>query len=366
MMLTAITTAKRRIDYRQVPTPPPAAGRALIRVQHVALCGTDAHIWDDDYPADLPVVQGHEFVGLIEQIEPGLVDARDGVPLVPGLPVAVSPMAYCNTCPPCLAGRFNVCESISCLGCYEDGALAEILSVPVSKLHPLPLGLPRYLGALGEPGSIAMQAVNRGRPQAGETALVLGCGPIGLLATLFLTERGVRVIASDLSESRMALAEECGAVATFAPGTGGQLGDLWGAATGPTLIIEATGVPASFETAVSVAAPTARLVQVGISGRQALLSLRDLPFKELDILGSRNSLNLIPEALEVLARHQHVAARLVTHRFPFDSLSAAFETMLDSGQSVGKIVIDLPATAVTGLAAAHQETPLGQESSNVS
>jgi len=357
-MLTATTMAKRRIDYREVPVPLPAPGRALIRVRHVALCGTDAHIWDDDYPAELPVIQGHEFSGIIEQIEPGAIDPGSGLPLVPGLEVAVSPMVYCSQCPPCLDGRYNVCESISCLGCYEDGALAEAVSVPVDKLHPLPHGLPLHLGALGEPGSIAMQAVNRGTPVPGETALVLGCGPIGLLATLFLAERGVRVVASDLSQARMDLARDFGAEATFAPGAKEMPRETWGAAAGPTLIIEATGVPASFETAVRLAAPTARLVQVGISSRNASLSLRDIPFKELDIRGSRNSLNLIPEALEVLARHQEQAAQLVTHRFAFGSLGQAFETMIDPSHAVGKIIIDLPAAGAgadtqtqTGIAA---------------
>lgn len=347
-MLTAITAAKRRIDYREAPAPLPAPGRALIRVRHVALCGTDAHIWDDDYPAELPVIQGHEFSGTIEQIEPGAVDSRSGLPLETGLEVAVSPMVYCSQCPPCLDGRFNVCESISCLGCYEDGALAEVVSIPVGKLHSLPQGLPLHLATLGEPGSIAMQAVNRGTPIPGETALVLGCGPIGLLATLFLAERGVRVIASDLSQARMDLAREFGATEDFPAGGMEIPQETWGTATGPTLVIEATGVPESFETAVRLAAPTARLVQVGISTRHAAVSLRDIPFKELDIRGSRNSLNLIPDALEVIARHQEQAAQLVTHRFDFGSLGLAFETMMDPGQAVGKIVIDLPAAAGAG------------------
>src|SRR5690625_7685793 len=94
----------------------------------------------------------------------------------------------------------------SCLGCYEDGALAELVAMPVEKLHPLPAAMPLRLAALGEPGSIAMQAVNRGTPVAGETALVLGCGPIVLLSILFLSELGIIVIASDLYEHRLELA----------------------------------------------------------------------------------------------------------------------------------------------------------------
>lgn len=342
-MLRAHTVARRTIELREEPAPVLEAGHALVRVHHVALCGTDHSIWDDNYASELPLVQGHEFVGTIEEID------ADASELAVGTPVAVSPMVYCGTCGPCQAGRYNVCETISCLGCYEDGALAELISMPVSKLHPLPADMPLRLAALGEPGSIAMQAVNRGTPVAGETALVLGCGPIGLLATLFLTERGVNVVASDLDEHRMELAREFGAVATIQAGT-----DPFPSADdatvlaeacpmgGPTLVIEATGVPVSFENAVRLAASTARIVQVGISTNVASLSMRDVPFKELDIRGSRNSLNLIPEALEVLNARQDLAYRLISHSFGVGQLSEAFETMGDPSARVGKIIIDMP------------------------
>ncbi|MGB9034364.1 MAG: alcohol dehydrogenase catalytic domain-containing protein [Paeniglutamicibacter sp.] len=352
-MLRAHTTKRRTIEFRDEDMPALRPGHALVRVQHVALCGTDLHIWDDDYPTDLPLVQGHEFVGIIEAIDFGTEAAPGAEQLPVGAPVAVSPMVYCNECGPCKAGRYNVCQSISCLGCYEDGALAEVVSVPVGKLHVLPEGMPVRLAALGEPGSIAMQAVNRGTPVEGETALVLGCGPIGLLATLFLTERGVTVIASDLSESRLELARAFGAVATLKAGSGEfpnpeQQAELesWCPLSGPSLVIEATGVPVSFENAVRLAAPTARIVQVGISTATAALSMRDVHFKELDIRGSRNSLNLIPEALEVLNRHHDLAYKLITHSFDLKQLGQAFETMLDPGQNVGKIVIDMPASVL--------------------
>lgn len=346
-MLRAHTVRRRTIEFRDDAVPELAPGHALVRVQHVALCGTDLHIWDDDYPTELPLVQGHEFVGRIEAIDPA---PEAGAGLAVGSAVAVSPMVYCGECGPCLAGRPNVCEVISCLGCYEDGALAEVVSVPISKLHAVPDGMPLRIAALGEPGSIAMQAVNRGNPVAGETALVLGCGPIGLLATLFLTERGVNVITSDLVPSRLELSRAFGAVdtlqagSTIFPDTEQQkVLDSWCVMSGPTLLLEATGVPASFENALRLAAPTARIVQVGISTATAALSMRAVPFKELDILGSRNSLNLIPAALEVLNRHQDLADLLITHSFELENLNEAFGTMLDPANSVGKIVINMPA-----------------------
>lgn len=347
-MLSAHTVARRTVELKAAPVPDLTPGHALIRVHHVALCGTDHAIWDDNYVTQLPIVQGHEFSGIIEAIDEGASD------LTVGIAVAVSPMVYCGTCGPCQTGRYNVCDSISCLGCYEDGALTEIISMPVDKLHPLPDGMPLRLAALGEPGSIAMQAVNRGTPVAGETALVLGCGPIGLLATLFLTDRGVNVIAADLDEHRMVLARQFGAVATITAGADPfpSAADAQVLAeacpmSGPTLVIEATGVPVSLENAVRLAAPTARIVQVGISTASAALSMRDIPFKELDIRGSRNSLNLIPEALEILNKRHDLANGLITHNFDLQQLTEAFETMEDRSAQVGKIVIDMPAAKDT-------------------
>src|SRR5690625_7833840 len=95
---------------------------------------------------------------------------------------------------------------------------------------------------------------------------------------------------------------------------------------GPTLVVEATGVPVSLENAVRLAAPTARIGQVGISTGVAGLSMREVPFKELDIRGSRNSLNLIPEALEVLNTRQDLANKSITHSLAHRQLDYAFET----------------------------------------
>ncbi|WP_087872650.1 alcohol dehydrogenase catalytic domain-containing protein [Arthrobacter globiformis] len=354
-MLIARTVAKETIRYEDVPEPVLEPGHALVRIHNVTLCGTDLHIWEDDYPAGLPVIQGHEFAGIVEAI------GTNGAGIRTGDRVAVSPMVYCGQCRPCRLGRFNVCENIGCIGCYSDGALVELVSVPVEKLCLVPDGVDLDLAALAEPASIAMQAVNRGRPSAGETALVLGSGPIGLLAALYLTDLGVRVVCADTEPDRLELAAKFGAVDTFQvdprtefPGAAqaarlDALTDL----AGPELVIEATGVPSSLENAVRLVASAGRVVQVGISARTASVPMNAIPFKEIDLLGSRNSLNLIPAGLELLARHQDQARALMTHRFAFDNLQQAFELMRSRTEPVGKIVVDMPASS----AACETDTP---------
>lgn len=345
-MFSARTVAKETIRFEESAEPELAAGHALVRVHNVTLCGTDLHIWEDDYPTDLPIVQGHEFSGVIEAVGPNDAGVRIGDQ------VAVSPMTYCGECRPCRTGRPNVCRNIGCIGCYSDGALVEVLSVPLEKLCPVPAGLPLDLAAMGEPTSIAMQAVNRGRPDAGEVALVLGSGPIGLLATLYLTDLGVRVICADTEVDRLELATEFGAVDTLLvtpgaafphPDQGSRLAALTDG-YGPQLVIEATGVPSSLENAIRLVASAGRIVQVGISARQAAVSMKDIPFKELDLMGSRNSLNLIPDGLALLAKYAQQAQALMTHRFAFEDLQQALRLMQDRTEKVGKILIEMPAS----------------------
>ncbi|UKA49177.1 alcohol dehydrogenase catalytic domain-containing protein [Arthrobacter sp. FW305-123] len=345
-MLSAVTVSNQSIEFRDSPQPTLQPGHALVRVHNVTLCGTDLHIWEDDYPTELPLIQGHEFSGIVE----ALGDTEDhGIRI--GERVAVNPIIYCGQCRPCLTGRYNVCQNVGCLGCYSDGALTELISVPVDKLCRVPDELPLDIAAMGEPASIAMQAVNRGRPQAGETALVLGSGPIGLLATLYLAELGVRVVCADTEQHRLDLAMEFGATETLLVTPGAEFPDAYQAPRldaltdhyGPELVIEATGVPSSLENAIRLVASAGRIVQVGISPRQAAVSMKDIPYKELDIMGSRMSLNLIPDGLALLARHPEQAHALMTHRFAFADLQQAYHLMQGRTEKIGKILIQMPA-----------------------
>lgn len=346
-MLTVRTQGPHQLDFVEDPEPVVGPGEVMVRMRHVALCGTDLHIWEGTFPTDLPLVQGHEMSGVIAAIGPEV-----DLDLQVGQPVAVNPSNPCGSCLACRTGRFNCCTTMRTLGCFVlDGGLTELLVVPAEKVCPLPAGLSLEVAALGEPMSIAMQAVRRGRPRTGETALVTGCGPIGVLAALYLTELGVRVVAADIDADRAEAARAFGAEEVLVVDPAGpfpsseqraRLDELSGG-DGVSLIIEATGVPASTRNAIDLVAHSGRIVQVGISRRDIPVPIALLTLKELDLLGSRNSLGLIPEGLQVLARHQEVAQSLITHRFPIGDLERALETMRDRTEHVGKIVIDLPA-----------------------
>lgn len=345
MMLAVRTVSKETLEFADVPEPELAEGQAIVEIEHLTLCGTDLHIWEDDYTSELPLIQGHELSGTVVAVAGGI--ARVAV----GDRVAIDPLISCGECRACLMGRANVCPKLVVFGCYCDGGLVERLAVDASKLHRIPAGMATDLAAVAEPTSIALQALVRGRATSDDTVLIIGAGPIGLLAALALDDLGATVVVADVVADRLAMAAEFGASATILVDPSGAFpGDL-GAATlasltegeGPSLVIEATGVPVSLENALRVVAAAGRVVQVGISARPVGFPLNLLAFKEVDVLGSRNSTGLIPESLELISRHPATVRRLLTHRFPVRELGTAFETMRDRTQRVGKILIDMPA-----------------------
>lgn len=343
-MLAVRTVSKETLEYVDVPEPELAEAQAIVQIEHLTLCGTDLHIWEDDYTSELPLIQGHELAGTVVAVASGV----DRVAV--GDRVAVDPLISCGECRACRMDRPNVCPKLVVFGCYCDGGLTERLAVDASKLHRVPAGMPTDLAAVAEPTSIAMQAIARGRATADDTVLIIGAGPIGLLATLALHDLGATVVVADVVGDRLVMASDFGAAATILVDPAGAFPGEAGAATlasltdgeGPSMVIEATGVPVSLENALRAVAAAGRVVQVGISARPTDFPLNLLAFKEVDVLGSRNSTGLIPESLALISRHPDTVRRLLTHRFPVSELGAAFETMRDRTQRVGKILIDMP------------------------
>ncbi|HWD01951.1 MAG TPA: alcohol dehydrogenase catalytic domain-containing protein [Amycolatopsis sp.] len=298
-------------------------------VDRVGVCGTDAHIWAGDYPAaPLPLVQGHEIAGRVG-------DDR----------VVVEPALSCGGCYACRTDRRNACADSAVLGVHLDGALSELIAVPAERVHFAP-GLSATAAAVVEPAAIALQAVERSQATAGAYALVLGCGPIGLLATRALADRGARVAAVDREPARAERARRFGATFTTTidgaldPGRRAAIVE-WADREGPSVVIEATGAPSALAAALDLVVSAGRVVAVGISTAEARLPMSTLPYKELDLVGSRNSRALFPAAIGFVGRHHAVVEELVTHRFALAQAQEAFSLAHHGDPAVGKILLEV-------------------------
>lgn len=268
------------------PDPKPGPGEVLVDVRHVGLCGSDLATFTGMNPlVSLPRIPGHEL-GVV------VLSAGPDVPAIfaPGRRGVVIPYTACGTCSSCRLGRVNACRFNRTLGVQQDGGLSERFALPHDKLILNDSLAPRHL-ALVEPLSVGFHAVDRGRVTASDTVVVLGCGMIGMGATIAAVARGARVIAVDFGD-KTAIAHRYGAAHSLDPAlddVAARVDDLTGG-HGADVVIEAVGLPATFTQAIDLAGFCGRVVYIGYSKAPVSYETRFFNLKELDILGSRNAL----------------------------------------------------------------------------
>ena len=346
-MRAAVTRGRGLMEVADVGEPGgPGPGQVLVAPEAVGLCGSDFHYFLGDIgtiedPSSLyPRIQGHEAAGTIVEVG---ADCPPG--LASGMRVALWPVSACGRCYACSIGRGNACSNISLIGVHADGALQQQLLVPAAQAFPVGDQDPA-LAALIEPVSIAMRAAVRGRVAEGEHVVVLGAGPIGQALALVATDRGASVLLVDTVTSRLARGEAIGAdVLQVSPGESPVAAAReWAGPDGPEVVFEATGVPALVQASVELVAQAGRVVVVSLSSEPAPVRVGDLPFKEIDLLGtSCCGPGEFAGAVELVGRRREVAAGLVTHEFTLEQAPEAIAYAMEHPAEVMKAVVRVDA-----------------------
>lgn len=310
---------------------------ALVRLRLGGLCGSDLAAYRGTSPlVSYPRVLGHEL--LVDVLE------APGRPELVGKRAVVEPLLPCRVCAVCRAGRYNCCPSLKVLGVHADGGLSERAAIPVHQLYAVPDDLSDETAVLAEPLSIAYRAVQRSGLEAGQTAVIFGAGPIGLLiAQLVIRGRGGRAVVVDLDRSRLERAEAVGA--TPVSGDAEAQVRAVSAATGGALaavVFEATGAPACVRLTPEVVRATGRIVLIGWSHGPVEIDTVTLMRKEAELVGSRNSTGAFPPVLQLLADGVVDPTVMITHRFAFEEGADAVR-LLDSGEPTVKVVVAGPA-----------------------
>lgn len=337
-MQAVLTTAIRTMELLERPEPDLGPGQALIQVEAVGICGSDLHIYTGEHPyLHYPQIQGHEFCGTVLAFGEGYHG-----PVRIGERVAVEPLISCGTCYPCRQHRPNCCTHLAVLGVHTPGALAERIAVHTTSLYPVG-DLAPELGALAEPISIGVQGVTRGAVTGEDRAVIFGAGPIGQAVLLAARDRGARVLVVDMLPSRLDLALQLGAEQVVNAGTEDveAIVQSWTGGEGPSIIFEATGVPAVIRQAVTLVASAGRIVIIGVSTRDVSLPAVEFTRKELTILGSRNSTGVFGEAVALVRRNRERARLLITHRFSLAETPQALEFALNHPTEAEKVIISL-------------------------
>lgn len=329
-----------------IERPTPTEGEVLVRVKGAGICGSDipriyqtgAHIH--------PLIPGHEFSGVVEELGTGAEESWLGQR------VGVFPLIPCRTCGPCRNRQYEMCRHYSYLGSRRDGGFAEYVTVPVWNLLRLPETVPFEEAAMLEPMSVAVHAMRRVMPSETDTVAVCGLGTIGMLLTMFLLEAGVRKLLlignKDFQRQtvqKMGISEEvyCDSRRQdvsrwLTEQTDGRGADVF---------FECVGRQETCALGIQSAAPLGRVMLVGNPFTDMRLP-RDVYWKilrnQLTVIGTWNSTFLRePEddwsyVLERLADKRVKPAQLITHRFSLAEMGQGFQIMREKTEDYGKIM----------------------------
>lgn len=322
----------------QLQQPRPSAGDVLLQTRFIGLCGTDLSTFRGKNPlVSYPRIPGHEISATI-------VEVGEGVPAEwqPGLNVAVYPNTACGLCASCKRGRTNACKFNETLGVQRDGAMRGYFTAPWQKLFRTE-GLTLRELTLVEPLAVGFHAVARGRVESPDTVAVFGCGMIGLGALAGAAARAATTIAIDIDDTKLALARQVGAKHTINTRDRSMHDCLLEltAGLGPDVVIEAVGTPETYLSAVEEVAHTGRVVYIGWTKQPVQFETKFFVHKELDILGSRNSLDEFPVVMQMLQRHQFPVDATISITVPFEDTGRALRDWDRHPEAFTKILVEV-------------------------
>jgi L-iditol 2-dehydrogenase len=347
-MRAVVLTAPHQHEIRNdVPVPRPGPLEVLCKVNSIAICGTDLHIYEGHFPGrwprSYPFIPGHEWSGTVVQVGPGAEQLGWCV----GTRVAGTSHAGCGYCRMCRTGRYNLCENYGReplhhqYGHYSQGADAEYVVHSIKSVFPLPDELELEYGAMVDTASIALHSVKRPGIQPGDIVVVVGAGPMGLLTADCALAVGAGSVIVTGSGERLDRAAQLGftvvnyrqedPVAAVRRFSGGK---------GANVAIDTGGTADSIRQAVDVLARGGRVAFTGVPTEgDATLPMQKIVLEEIDLFGVRANRNTMEEVLPLIVSGRVRVKPLVTHRFDLADYGKALRTFAERVNGALKVLV---------------------------
>jgi len=313
------------VEVRDIPEPKPGPGEVMIEVRATGICGTDIHIYDDEFRSYPPVVMGHEISGVVAAVGEGVEGLEIGA--------RVTTETYyrtCEHCRFCRSGQVNLCPERRSLGSAINGGFARYTVVPQRNIHRLPDGISFEAGAVSEPLACCVQSLLfTSRVVPGDLAVISGPGTIGLLTFQLCRAAGARtvVLGTSVDEGRLALAKQLGAdrVVNVQQEDALAIVQAMSDGYGADVVCECAGVEASAQNALRLVRRGGRFVQVGLYGHPIRWDLEQVPYKEIIVSGGNASTPASwRRALEMLGQGLVQTEPLISHRLPLTQWEEGF------------------------------------------
>jgi len=332
--------AGRGLSMESAPVPAIGAADVLVRVRTASICGTDLHIygWDRWSQGRIkpPLTLGHEFCGVVERVGAEVTAVKSGDF------VSAEMHVNCGHCHQCRLGEAHICQNLRIIGIDQDGAFAEFVKIPASNIWKLDPGIPEHYGAILDPLGNAVHTVLAG-PIAGQTVLVTGCGPIGLMSIAVAKACGSStVFATETNEKRRAMAKKMGADVVLNPAAEDAVGKILAGTngTGVDALLEMSGNPTAIQQGFKALRAGGRASLLGIPTENVPLDLvNDVIFKGATVQGiyGRRMYGTWVQMTALLKAGRLDLEPLFGEREPLEKFENAFAKL--QGGLAGKILL---------------------------
>ncbi len=340
---TAFLMEPQKMELLNTEIQKPGEDEVLIEVQSVGICGSDLGFFVDptgngQREVSYPIVLGHECAGKI-------VDTGKHVKhLSKGDIVALEPGVPCGNCEWCRSGRYNLCPELTFLAAppFIKGALSRYIVHPAAYCHKLMPGMTAVDGAMLEPLSIGMYAVERAGIKVGDTIAILGAGCIGLMNLMACKAAGAdTVMVVDVFDNRLEMAKAIGADVVV-NSAGQDLLEEVGRAVGKRgfdHVFESAGNPATTKAALDIVRRGGDIIMVGLNHTPTPFDFYKAARKECDVLSVWRYANMYPRAVRAVASGRIDPKKVVTDIFGFEDVQTAFERSCNEKQTIVKGII---------------------------
>jgi len=335
-MNTVVLYGPRNLVTEDRPLPGISNNQVLIRTSYTGICGSDLHRYNNSpgWITPYPVILGHETSGVVAEVGRNVTKFRVGDRVV------IEPIVSCRHCKYCMEGNYHLCVDLKTIPLHLDGSFADYIAFDACFVHKIPDNMELLLGVLVEPISVSLHAVRMCNPGPGKSAVVLGAGPIGLIAAMLLRYYGVSsIIVTDFIESRLQVAQQIGIPITVnvkEKNTQNLIKKYM--PSGADIVIEASGSHRAIETSAEIIRRGGCVCLVGVPG-VCSFDFFKLFSKEATIKTSYKYNNEFPIAIEILAEATLDWKKLITNTFNFSEISKAMNYISDHPDKCIKAVI---------------------------
>ena len=342
-MKALVHIAPNKFEIQDFPKPVPGPREVLMRVKACGICGSDIHGMTGHSGRRIPpIIMGHEATGVVEEA------GKEVTKFKAGDRITFDSTVYCNECKYCLQGLVNLCSNRMVVGVSppeyrKHGAMAEYVTLPEQILYKLPDTVNFHQGALIEPLSIAMHAVNRGRLRINEKTVVMGCGIIGLMTIQCAKLAGCgTLIAIDMNEARLEMAKKVGADILINPVKENSL-DIIHAQTGgegADAVFDAVGLNKTANDALSFTRKGGKLILIGNLTPADSFGLQSVVTREITIYGSCASAGEYQDCIDVISSGKLQVEPYISKVAPLEEGQMWFDKLLAGKDPLYKVLLE--------------------------